>query len=274
MLIRLIRALSLDIVAGGVAGAAFAAHLTGARLPAAFWRVLPVAIWVVYTMDHLLDGRRVGPNASNDRHVLHARHGLWIALAMTAAGGMAAWQILALPRPVIAGGVALAALVVLHLGAVRRGFPAWLPREASVAFIYVAGIWMGPLVLAQRLGPAVWAALVLHAALALGYLFAYAWFEAPMDRADGSPSVALEWGRPRLARATSVLAAVTVAGALGAAVWAGPERTPSFLVLAVVGTVPWTMLRATVRLERFDRYRHAEWALLLLLVPVLLAHAG
>jgi len=271
MLIRLVRALSLDIVAGGVAGAAFAAHLTGARLPAAFWQVLPAAIWVVYTLDHLLDARRVGPDAANDRHVLHARHAMPLALAVAVVGGLAAGRALALPRPLITGGVALAALVALHLGAVRRRFPAWLPREVSVAAIYIAGIWVGPLVLAERADPPVAQALALHGAVALGYLFAYAWFEAAMDHADGSPSVALAWGRPRLTRVIEGLAVAGVAAALAAAMGADAARAPSFLVLAAV---PWLMLRSAERLEPFDRYRHAEWTLLLLLVPVLLARVG
>jgi hypothetical protein len=274
VLIRLIRSLSLDIVAGGVAGAAFAAHVSGARMPAAFWHVLPAAIWAVYTLDHLIDGRRVGPNAANDRHAFHARHVLPLSLAVALAGGYAALRAFTLPRPLIAAGVALAAAVVLYLGAMRTRFPSWLPREALVAAIYVAGIWIGPLALAADRGPWVWAALALHAAVALGYLLAYAWFEAAMDSADDSPSLARAWGRPRLARLIAGVSAVTLLAALAAACMPGFGPRAAFATLAAVAAVPWLMLRGARTLERFDGYRNAEWTLLALLVPVLFADAG
>jgi hypothetical protein len=274
VLIRLIRSLSLDIVAGAVAGAAFAAHVTGARMPAAFWHALPAAIWAVYTLDHVIDGRRVGPDASNDRHAFHARHALPLSLAAALAGGYAALRGYTLPRPLLAAGVALAALVVFHLGAVRTRFPSWLPREASVAAIYVAGIWIGPLALAADHGPWVWAALALHAAVALGFLLAYGWFEAAMDTADGSASLARDWGRPRLARVIAGVSAVTIPAALAAAWMAGPGPRAAFVTLAAVAAVPWLMLGRVRALERFDRYRSAEWVLLALWVPVLLALPG
>lgn len=271
VLIRLIRALSIDIVAGGLAGAAFAAHLTGARLPGAFWEVLPAAIWVVYTLDHLLDARRVGPDASNDRHVLHARHEVPLALAAGVVGGLILWRAFALPRPVIVAGACVAVFVALYFSAVRRGFGRRVPREVPVAAIYVAGLWLGPLALAVHRDAFVWTALVIHAGIALNYLFGYAWFEAPMDAADRSPSVALAWGRAPLARAIHGLALTGVVASLAAAWLAGPDRMPAFLALAVLSAVPWAMLRAAPRLVRFDRYRHAEWLLLLLALPVLLS---
>ncbi len=274
MLIRVIRALSLDIVAVGVGGAAFAAHVTGVRMPAAFWQVLPVAIWAVYTLDHLVDARRVGPNASNDRHAFHARHATSLSIAVGLAGGLALWRALALPGPVVRWGAALAAAVVLYLGAVRTRFPVWLPAPVPVAAIYVAGLWIGPLALAPQHGPWVWAALALHAAVALGYLMAYAWFEAAMDQADGSPSIARDWGHARLARVIAGTAACTVLAALVASASAGAALRPSFLALAVAAAMPYLMTRFADSLVPFDRYRHAEWTLLVLLVPVLVARLG
>lgn len=271
--IRLIRALSLDIVAGGVAGSAFAAHVTGARLPAAYWQVLPAAIWVVYTLDHLIDARRAGPRAANDRHAFHARHPLPLALATMLVGAAAGLRALELPPPVLAAGAALGAGVVLYLGGLWRGFPGWLPPEIPVAAIYTLGLWIGPLALAARGGPVPHAAFALHGAAALGYLLAYAWFEAPMDAADDAGSIARGLGRPRLARGIAALSALGVLGALAAAWAAGPAFRVVFLALAALAAVPWLMVRSARTLEPFDRYRHAEWTLLALLIPVLLARA-
>lgn len=268
---HLIRVLSLDIVAGGVAGAAFAAHVTGARMPAAFWQVLPVAIWVMYTLDHLVDARAAGPRAANERHAFHARHLLPMSVAVALAGGAAAWRALALPAPILAAGVGLAVAVVLYLAALMRGLPSWLAPEFPVAAIYTAGLWVGPLALGRRDAPEIWLALALHGAVSFGYLCAYAWFEAPVDAADRARSIARDLGRARLARRIALLSALTTAVAVVAAVVAGPAWAPAFLALTAAAAVPWLMPLAAQALQPFDRYRHAEWTLLVLLVPVLLA---
>jgi hypothetical protein len=272
MLTRWIRPLSLDIVAGGLAGAAFAAHVTGAHMPAAYWEVLPVAIWVVYTLDHLIDGLRAGPLAANPRHAFHARHARTLASVVVIAGGVTAIRAALYLSPALrVAGMLLGALVLLYLAAVRARFPAWLPREIAVALIYVAGIWLGPLTLFADLGLWTFAALALHAAVALGYLFAYAWFEADVDAADGMASLARTWGREALGRAMSVWTGVLVAAALLAAALASTDLRASSLALAITGAVPWISLRMARVLQPFERYRHAEWALLLLVIPPLLA---
>ena len=64
--------LSLDIVAGVVCAAAFAASAAGAAMPLAWWVALSAATFVVYAVDHLLDVRGSRPVLS-DRRRLHRR---------------------------------------------------------------------------------------------------------------------------------------------------------------------------------------------------------
>lgn len=272
---RTTRRLSLDIVVGGVAGATFATHVSGARVPVGLYAVLGGAIWVVYTLDHLVDAHRAGPHAANDRHRFHWRHRTPLSLAAVVAGvATTAAAALALPRTVLLAGPLVGGLVLLHLWAVQARFPAHLPKEVSVAAIYTAGVWVGPLLNAPT--PDGWTvlALALHFVVAAACVLLYSWYEVEIDAADDSPSLARSWGEPRL---RAVLERVLIAAgglAMIAALVADPSRRGAFIALAVLPGVLWLVLRWDRHLRYGERYRHAEWAFLLLAIPGLLAQVA
>lgn len=55
-------------------------------MPWSWYVVLPLAVWVIYTGDHLLDAYRLQDQASTPRHRFHHRHfKLLLALAVIAA---------------------------------------------------------------------------------------------------------------------------------------------------------------------------------------------
>lgn len=91
---RLLRALSLDVVAGVACGGLLAEDLAQTRMKPAWWITLLTAVWSVYTVDHLLDAFRPGARPNTARHAFHRRHarGLVMALAVTVTVGFsAAW---------------------------------------------------------------------------------------------------------------------------------------------------------------------------------------
>lgn len=259
------RGLSLDVVAGGVAGGAFASYMTQARLPLAWWVVLGLAIWVVYTLDHLLDAVRSGPDASNLRHRLHAVHATPLLVAMAGLGAAAAvLAFTALPRLVLYAGVAVAGLTLVHLISVQVLPERVFHKEASIAFIYTIGIWSGPLLRASHWTSWTGLALALHGFAAFAYLLLYAWCESHHDRADLSASLARTWGeRPVRVLAGAVATAVIVVAVVAAAI--SPHRLP-FAVLAFVAVVPLIVLRVPA-LQHGERWRFAELALLALALP-------
>lgn len=266
----ILQSLSLDVVAGGVCGAALAATVARASMPPAWWLALAAAIWIVYTADHLVDALSVGPDAANARHRLHVRHtGLLLALVIVVGVAAALVSAVALPPAVIFAGALVGLLVLLHLAGVRRGFPRLLPKELSVAVIYTCGIWCGPLALGMPLDRWRWLVFALHLLAAFLYLLLYALFEMPVDRADESPSIALDRGRAPVRR---LLDRLTIAGlALGVAgLLAAPALRAAFAALVVVVAVPALVARACAAFAYGGRYRHAEWMFLLLALPALL----
>jgi len=154
-MLQRIRALSLDVAAGALAGGLLACAASAARMPWAWYLALPLSVWLIYTADHLLDARRIGRNGAPEsfRHRFHYRHfrvlaALWI-LGAGACGVVVLWG---LPRELLIWGGVLGLLAVFHLAFAQWTGFLYFPRELSVALIYTAGVWFGPLVLAGSVG--------------------------------------------------------------------------------------------------------------------------
>lgn len=252
----LARALSLDVALGGGCGAALAAAATGAALPPAVWVVLPAAIWCVYTADHLLDARRLGPKAVAPRHAVHARHArsLAAALGIVAAAGTGI-AVAALPGRVLAAGAAIALAALWHLAHAQRSGSELVPKELSAAAIYTAGVWCAPVLLAPERTAWTAFAMTLFFVAAAANLLLNALVEAGADAAAGLPSAALAWGEDATARAIRVAGLIVAPTAALAALAARFRFHGVFVALLVLGAVPALLLRFRERVEAHERYR-------------------
>lgn len=136
--------LSIDICIGVVGSGALAASLLHAEMRLAWWLLLPAAVWVIYTADHLLDARKIRKDFANARHEFHRRHFIALAtLAVLAAVGCFLAAVFFLSDIVVKGGLLLCLLAAFHLamafwGKIRFG------KEISVAVIYSLGVWFAP----------------------------------------------------------------------------------------------------------------------------------
>jgi hypothetical protein len=273
---RPVGALSLDIVAGAVCGGMLAAHVTRTVMPVIWWVLLPAAVWVIYTADHLLDAARIGSGAHSYRHRFHARHfaSLTIWTVLTGLSGLAAALFL-LPPDLFRGGAFVAGLVFLYLFAaqisfgrldktlVRPGFP----KEPLAGVLYAAGIWFGPLLRADRLAGWDWLAAGLFGLGAILNLLAGSVFDVQEDRQEGHASVAARWGASPVRKMTLILCAAGVVAAAAAA-WAGPDRLAgAFLVIGVLSAGPAVGLLFQTTSEGGDSFR--TWGDLLFLVPAI-----
>jgi len=273
---RPVSALSLDIVAGAVCGGMLATHVTRSVMPVIWWVLLPAAVWVIYTADHLLDAARVGSAARSYRHRFHARYfgSLTIWTFLIGLGGLAAALFL-LPADLFRTGAFVAGLVLLYLfvaqlsfgrldkALVRPGFP----KEPLAGVLYAAGIWFGPLVRADRLAAWEWMAAGLFGLGAILNLLAGSVFEVEEDREEGHTSVAAKWGATTVRRVTLILCAAGVAAA-GSAAWTGPDRLAgAFLVLGVLSAGPAVGLIFQTTSAAGNSFR--TWGDLLFLVPAI-----
>ena len=251
---RVLRALSLDVVAGAACGGLLAEHMALLRMPPGWWVALLTAVWCIYTGDHLLDARRKPEEPAAYRYAFHRRHARALAVALVGAvvlGLAAAWT---LRPPVRLFGVGMSLAVMAYLASAQGLILPRLPKEPLAGLLYAAGIWGGPMVMGVGFTPALLLAAALQALAAILNLVMLGVFEARVDLQEGHRSLALHWGRER-ARGSILL--TSLFGTLAAFIigWFEPVARDVFAILALQIAAPAVLLVADRWFEKDERYR-------------------
>jgi 1,4-dihydroxy-2-naphthoate octaprenyltransferase len=153
-IIALIENLSLHVVAGSLCSALFASAVLHVNLPLWWLFSLGLAVWSVYTLDHLFDAKLNSGRLKNLRHQFHERHfnTLVFLLLLTSLTGLIVFSRFATLQMWLAAGL-LAVFAVIHIVSVNAASLSnkiWLQKEVQIALIYSIGIWLGPLQLNQK----------------------------------------------------------------------------------------------------------------------------
>lgn len=205
--IHFVQNLSLDITAGAVISALFLSEIMGVTMDGAMAIGLAVAIWLIYTFDHLSDAYRTKGSATNPRHAFHQRHfKLMVALAVLVFG-LGVYNLFFLPKSTLILGcvlVALSGLYFLYITFVRKHSS----KELFAAFVYTAGIATAPISQLQ--------VFTLLPMLVVGCFFILAYanlllipiFEEGVDSRDGKHSIVTRLGGPTVKRLIGVLLVV------------------------------------------------------------------
>jgi 4-hydroxybenzoate polyprenyltransferase len=193
------RALSLDVVTGVLAMAIFAAKLLNENISAYWLLILCLATWAFYTFDHLIDALKTKGDTNNYRHKFHYQQfKLMLSLSILAATAALILSIALLEKQIIIKGSILGIVVLSYFVVVykHKGRNPLLQKEFFIALVYVAGIWLVPLVKFDSLPP-------IEVFLIMVYLFIMAWAEGIMaafydyenDEKDGHGSFAIVFGK-------------------------------------------------------------------------------
>lgn len=203
-MLTILRHLSLDVVLGAVFSASMIVWLLEKAMPTIWWIALPMAVWVIYTSDHLMDAYRLKGEAHTPRHLFHYRYFkpiafVWLVLLLFCM----TWVAYTVPTEMLYLGFGMGGLVLLHLGLVSLigDKVSWLlHKELGVGLIYAVGIWGGPMVMYEELRTI--SILILFAQfflLCMINLLFFSLYEAETDRWDGHTSFVLAIGkRPTL----------------------------------------------------------------------------
>ncbi len=141
---------SFDVVIGSIMMGLFAARILDVQDSIWWYFILALSVWVMYTTDHLLDAVKGKENSTFERHTMHYRYRkkiipIWIVAAVLA-GIIALYE---LDLEIVYNGLLLGLVVgayFLFLFYNRQRHPWLLQKELIIAFIYVGGIWLAPLV--------------------------------------------------------------------------------------------------------------------------------
>jgi hypothetical protein len=134
---RMLNALSLDVAGGAIVCAAFFAHLFEVNILPQGFAALGLAVWMVYTADHLLDARKINQTASTFRHRFHQQH-FWLLATLLAAALLIELALLFfLRKPLFYNGLWLGLGVMAYV-VINR----WLRyfKEISGAMLYTCGV--------------------------------------------------------------------------------------------------------------------------------------
>jgi hypothetical protein len=144
---RLLNALSIDVVIGAIISAFFFARVHSVSLSAYIVLTLGLTVWIIYTIDHLRDAKRIRKSAATFRHYFHQRYFRPISYFLSIAvviDVVTAWM---LPHLVFLWGSALACGVLVNLLALRH---LRLMKEQCVAVLYTAGIVLPTVAIARE----------------------------------------------------------------------------------------------------------------------------
>lgn len=180
-------------------------RLTGADLPWHFYLILGMAVWVLYTFDHLIDAARLKEQANTPRHLYHYKYAGPLAFVMLMLVGPASVILayLNLGWEAMGFGFVMGVFAVLHFALVSwvadKTAP-WLMKELGVAMVYVLGIWGLPL-----MESGAWESTLIvlmlgqYLLLALVNLLEFSLYEVEIDELDGHTSFVRAVG-PKRAR--------------------------------------------------------------------------
>lgn len=136
--------LSVPVVLGAVLSNRMAARLSDVE--PVHWAtplVLALVVFIIYTVDRLLDIRKPGEPLT-PRHRFHRQYAPLLWRVVAAAAGLSLMLTFLLPSSVIKFGIVLGGVCAAYVGAVFRlpkRHPALLLKEPLVALLYSAGIW-------------------------------------------------------------------------------------------------------------------------------------
>lgn len=204
------RTLSLDVTIGAAGGGIMAARILDLPMNWAWYICLPLSVWLIYTLDHLMDAHRLGDAAHTERHLYHHKHfwplmGVWLILAPICL----ICALIGLPVEGVYFGLGMFGLVAGHLLLVKfigDTTAPWLMKELGVGLIYALGVWGLPLLIK---GQGVHLEHIFYVLqfwmLAMVNLLEFSIFEYKTDELDGHTSFVRAIGPEKATRAVWVL---------------------------------------------------------------------
>ncbi len=141
--------LSLDVVLGACAGMLFFQKLLGVTLFPIAYALLAIAVWGIYTFDHLVDAQTIKGKASSPRHYFHQVHFRKLASVLALVTLAAVYLLFNYVRfpSLITWGTLLGMLILINIVFLKfLGKKLAFLKELSTAILYTAGISLGPVV--------------------------------------------------------------------------------------------------------------------------------
>lgn len=260
-LLTLIQNLSLDVTAGAIISSLYVAKLFGVRLEIPMLVGLGVAIWLIYTVDHLFDAKNGNRNSTNGRHAFHQKYFkpmVYVAIMVFLIG---AFNLYYLPWVTTKLGLVLAFLVLVYIGSLHllKLKKTW-HKEVLAAIIYSFGIFVAPLSILENWDFFVFYVFLVFFIIVVINLFVFPIFEYENDRSNNIQSIATLYGKAFVRKLTTIILAFNVLLIVCGMVYLNPVMTgarwlDSEYILFSMTLVLALLLKFPAFFQRNDRYR-------------------
>lgn len=208
---KYIQYLSLDVVLGALLSSLFIAQLTSVTLTNPMLIGLGIAIWLIYTTDHLIDAKSIAGGANNPRHAFHQQYFKLIIAFGILAFLIGLWNISFLPMETIKFGGILIFCVGVYFVTIRLADrKSMWHKELSAAMIYSFGIFAGPLSLTLDIAYSTIFLFVQFSIIVILNLLIFPIYEVDSDIKDNMKSLAISVGVVRLKKVINFLFVIVI----------------------------------------------------------------
>lgn len=196
---QLLQALSIDVVTGACAMSYLIAHMLEISLPGIIYLELGAAVWLIYTMDHLLDAKSISHTPSTFRHLFHKNHSsklTWVWLTVFLISTILG--VVFLPIDTIKFGLLAMVIVIAHFVLVRligHRISVFIHKELGVGMAYAIGVFVGPFSLSTAFDPILFIVPIQVFLLAMINLLQFSFFEHEIDEKQNQTSMSRNLGK-------------------------------------------------------------------------------
>lgn len=247
-----IQNLSLDVTAGAVISSWFVCDYFEVE---ASWQMmlgLGIAIWLIYTIDHLRDA--VKPErAANPRHAFHSKHKGLISIVAALAFAIGVMNAFALSKSTIQYGLILGVLSGLYFLYLRFSKEQRL-KEFFAAVIYTSGIFAGPASLVAQWDWFYLLFFMLFFLLVAANLVLFPLYEMEIDDKDDVKSIALKGGVSRTRKLVWSLLSLHFV-LLTVSLWLTPSFYQQVCVFAAMNMILIVLLAKQDAFRKHQMYR-------------------
>lgn len=269
--LKIAQILSLDVVLGAIISSMFVAKFLSVYLPFSHYSALGIAVWLIYTADHLADARKIRHRAHSARHRFHQRYFKAVSIAWFIVALLGLYNLSYLPRQLVILGLSLAALVGMYFLLIRLlPRPRFFHKEFVIAFLYASGIFLAPLYqLSERPGFLIMLFFMQYLLLALINVLLISWYEKDIDQADGHSSFVTLTGVKKSKLTISICQTLLyVSIALGIFYYPAFEKFLLFQsILLLMGITLHSISRKPNYFTESERYRY--WADAVFYFPII-----
>jgi hypothetical protein len=179
---RLLNILSIDVALGAVCCAAWFASLFSVHLRPYALLSLGITVWIIYTIDHLLDAKKVAGFASTERHRFHQKHFKLLLVGVLVMILVDLFFVFFIRKVVFQSGVVLAGVMVVYF--LMQRYLRYV-KEFIVAILFSCGVLLPSWSISSE-GPDVDLVLVIGQFMttALINLLLFSWCDRKNDTLD------------------------------------------------------------------------------------------